>query len=86
MLIMQGKDLMWICPKEKSLKLRKYIYMEVTKDKYEFPLAIADTARELAELRGVATRTVITGIFAENHGLHGSRYKRVLLDDMDMEE
>ena len=30
----------------------KYIYMMVTKDKYELPLAVADTAAELSRMVG----------------------------------
>ena len=74
---MQGKDLMWICPKG------KYIYIKVTKDKYEFPLAVADTADELAILIGATANTIYKNIFEEEHGGCRSCYKRVLLDDME---
>lgn len=30
----------------------KVLWMEVTKDKYELPVAVADTQGELAEMRG----------------------------------
>lgn len=35
------------------MKVLKHVWMKVTEDKYEFPLAIADTAEELAEMVGV---------------------------------
>lgn len=35
-----------------------HVWMEVTQDKYELPVAVADTAAELARLRGVSTRAI----------------------------
>lgn len=40
----------------------KKLYMEVTMDKYSIPLAVADTPRELAKLRGVTNTQVLTGL------------------------
>lgn len=77
MLIMQGKDLMQICPKG------KYLYMKITRDKYEFPIVVADTAEELALLIGVTSNTIYKNIFEEEHGGCISCYKRVLLDDTE---
>lgn len=37
-----------------------YIWMKVTPDKYEFPLLIADSAQELAELMGLKVDTIRT--------------------------
>lgn len=34
--------------------MRKPLYMEVTRDKYELPLAVADTPEELAAMRLVS--------------------------------
>ena len=34
------------------------LYMKVTDDKYEFPVAIADNAKELAQMVGVKPQTV----------------------------
>ena len=42
-------------PPKKSNK----IYMRVTPDKYEFPVEMADTAKELAKLCGVSQVTVL---------------------------
>lgn len=36
----------------------KYIWMEITKDKYELPVAVADTCEELADMCGVSPYTV----------------------------
>ncbi len=36
----------------------KRIWLKVTSDKYELPLAVADTASELARLCGVTVNTI----------------------------
>lgn len=36
----------------------EYLYMAVTKDKYELPIAVADSPAELAEMIGVPVKTV----------------------------
>ena len=33
-------------------------WMRVTRDKYELPIAIADTAKQLAEICGVTTNSI----------------------------
>ncbi len=38
------------------------IWMKVTSDKYELPLAVADTARELAEICGVKENNIVSAI------------------------
>ena len=38
----------------------KYLWLAVTADEYELPIAVADTARELGEKYGVTADTVIT--------------------------
>lgn len=34
------------------------LYMRVTSDKYELPIAVADSKRELAEMQGLTPSTV----------------------------
>lgn len=41
------------------MKHRRPLYMEVTKDKYELPLAVADSPWELAKMRGVSVYTIL---------------------------
>lgn len=43
-------------------KKPKYLYMAVTNDKFELPVYIADSSRELAKVVGIATSTVLTYI------------------------
>ncbi len=38
------------------------IYMWISKDKYELPLAVADTAQELADIVGTTKNTVLSSI------------------------
>jgi len=56
----------------------KYIWLAVTADKYELPIAIADTARELGERFGVTAKTVISSAYRqENGGINGFKYVKV---------
>lgn len=36
----------------------KYLYMMVTPDKYELPLAVADSIKELSEMTGIKAGTL----------------------------
>lgn len=59
----------------------RFIWMEVTRDKYEFPIHIADTAEELAKLVGVKNGTsVISAISKANKRRAWCKYKKVLLE------
>lgn len=60
------------------------IWMMVTRDKYELPLAVADTARELSEITGYGIGSILNGA----HGIKTGRYKssmfrNVKVDDTD---
>ena len=58
------------------------VWMVVTKDEYELPVAIADTAKELARICGVSNRTVISGALRSKSGkVKKSRYIKVEIDD-----
>lgn len=54
--------------------MTRYVWMEVTPDKYELPVAVADSLRALAKLRGVTPSAI-------SHSVHkfGDRgkYRRV---------
>lgn len=56
------------------------LYVKVTDDKYELPIAVADSAGELAKMLGVKKNTVLTKI---SHGKQGIRttYHRVEVED-----
>lgn len=62
----------------------KKLYLVVTRDEYEHPIAVADTQRELAKLLGVKENTVNKAYYDIRNGLvHRSQYKEVLIDDTD---
>lgn len=47
---------------------KKNVWMEVTKDKYELPVAVADTAKELAEKCGVKPKAIERACWAHKKG------------------
>ena len=63
-----------------------YIWMMVTRDKYEPPLAIADTARELAELTGLHKTSIMKGALSYEAGSKCSRFRKVRVDRNEDEE
>lgn len=44
------------------------LYIKTTLDKYELPIAVADSAKELAEILGVKTDTVYAQISKKRRG------------------
>lgn len=59
----------------------KYLWMAVTADEYELPLAVTDTARELAEIFGTTTNIVQSLEHGNYSGKKiGRRYVKVLND------
>lgn len=60
----------------------KNLWLAVTRDEFEFPIYIADSAEELAELTGKATNTIRSMASKYKKGkVKFSRYRRVKLDD-----
>ena len=53
---------------------KKYLWLLVTKDKYELPLAVADTANELARMTGTTKNNIVSQI---SRGNKKSMYRRV---------
>ena len=58
------------------------LYLKVTKDKYELPVAIADSKAELADMLGVDRTSVYRGL---KHREGVSMYVKVEADDYDDE-
>lgn len=56
--------------------MKKVLYMLVTKDEYELPLVVVDTAKELADICGVKVDSVYTLI-----SKHKGNYRKVVIDD-----
>lgn len=55
---------------------KKYLYIKYTTDKYELPVAIADSAARLAEMIGLKESSVRSMISRGQRG-----YKKIILDD-----
>lgn len=43
-------------------KQKEFLYLAVTNDKYELPIAVADSASELAKMLGLSVCTIYTGV------------------------
>lgn len=54
-----------------------FVYIKVTKDKYEYPLAIADSVAELSKILGIGECVIYRSIKSQN-----GRYKKVDLRDV----
>lgn len=60
-----------------------HVYMMVTEDEYELPLAVGNTAEELAKIVGTTTNAVLSGIShaKRGRGFGFSRYVKVEWED-----
>lgn len=58
----------------------KPLYMEVTRDRYELPLAVADSPWELARMRGVTVYPILHAVSSTSR-TRRSKYVRVWVDD-----
>lgn len=58
---------------------RMPVYMAITRDEYQLPLAVADTIHDLAKLRGVTMGAVCKGIDRQVQG-KVSNYIRVWIE------
>ena len=68
--------------KKKSVKIKpknpEYLYLQVTDDKYELPLIVADDVHEPARLAGVDVSTVRSSLWRHETGkLKFSKFRRV---------
>ena len=60
-----------------------HVYIAVTKDKYELPVAVADTAPELARMLGVETNTIYSCISHMKAGQQkSSKYYKIDIGDI----
>ena len=58
------------------------IWMKVTKDKYELPIAVADSPMELARILGISSNTINSSISHVKTGkIKTSVFKKVEVDD-----
>ena len=58
--------------------------MMVTADEYELPLAVADTAKELARITNKGMSSIVSAVFRyENGQIAHSIYRRVSIEEKE---
>lgn len=57
------------------------LYMRVTKDKYELPIAVAESEKELASMLGLSVKTIWDGFYRKSEA-----YKKVIVSGLEEEE
>lgn len=50
--------------------MNNYVYMATTKDKYELPIAVADSPKELATILGLKANTVSVYLSLHKKGFY----------------
>lgn len=58
-----------------------YVYMKVTPDRYELPVAVADSGYELAKICGVSTNNVYNAMRKARLNGYRCQYVRVEVED-----
>ena len=62
------------------------VYMKVTRDKYELPVAIADTVGELAKMTGASKETIFSNISHQKRGsIRKGSFKKVDIGELEEE-
>lgn len=61
------------------------MYMMVTNDKYELPLAVADTASELAQIVGTSTGCIYTTISDHKRDPQRHPHSKYVKVDIDID-
>lgn len=57
------------------------VWMRITRDKYELPDAVADSASELAKICGVSKYTIKSSIHQAKQKGYRSRYIKVKIEE-----
>ena len=64
--------------------MSKKLWMKVTNDEYELPLAVADSMAELARMTGIKPESLYSIISRDRHGKkHSYSYREVEINDED---
>lgn len=59
-----------------------YVWIAVSQDEYELPIAVADSGTELAEILGIDKRTIFsTRSHYKDGTLKSCRYHKIEVDD-----
>ena len=59
------------------------LYIKVTSDEYELPLAVGDTVRELAKMLGVKSDSIYSQMSHSKHNGYFCSYQKIEVDDED---
>lgn len=66
---------------------KNVVWLEVSRDKYKLPIAVADSAAELAEITGANLSTIETTASKALRGIRGEgKYVKVYLEEDDENE
>ena len=58
------------------------LWLKVTHDKYEFPVAIADNPQQLADMVGTTKASIISSVSHFKHGrMEWTSYRKVVVED-----
>ena len=58
-----------------------FVYMKITKDRYELPVAVADTGEELAKICGVSINNVYNTMRSARANGYRCQYIRVKIEE-----
>lgn len=58
------------------------VYIAHTMDKYELPIAVADSAQELAKILGTTSNSILSSISHEKKDGKRRRYKKIVVEDI----
>ena len=59
----------------------KFLWLMITQDKYELPLVVADTAKELAMITGTTKNNVVSSACRYRRDGWGTKFVRVKLEE-----
>lgn len=63
--------------------MKKYLYMKVTRDEFELPVAVADSVAELAKMLGIKPNTVSRSLSRQKcHGRKSCYRKVEIIEDV----
>lgn len=57
------------------------VYMKITKDEFELPVAVADSPKELAKIVGTKPNYILSSISHAKKDGYRSAYVKVILED-----
>lgn len=62
-------------------KKPKFLYMEVTRDKYELPVAVADSPAELGRMIGKSRKTISKEICLAKSENRWCKYRKIPVEE-----